>query len=77
MEMDQWWEQHSDIDMGGYEKRDVEDVTGRIPLLLNKCVVGTKIDLTVQDLRDIYDKAASFALLVKERNTPPRWKWYV
>src|SRR5947209_16818694 len=64
--MDQWWKQHSDI----------EDITGRIPLLLGKCVVGKKVDLTVQDLQDIYDKAAGFTQQVKERNTSPRWKWY-
>ena len=75
--MDQWWKRHSDIDMGGYEKRDIEAVTGRIPLLLNKCVVDKKIDLTVKFLRDIYDKAAGFVQQVKERNTSTRWKWYV
>ena len=75
--MDQWWKRHSDIDMGGYEKRDIEAVTGRIPLLLNKCVVDKKIDLTVKVLRDIYDKAAGFVQQVKERNTSTRWKWYV
>jgi hypothetical protein len=69
--MDQWWKR------GGYDKRDVKDVTGRIPLLLDQCVVGKKIDLTAKGLYDIYDKAAGFTQLVKERDTPPRWKWYV
>ena len=63
--------------MGGYERSDVEDITGRIPLLLEECVVDGKIDLTVAYLRDIYDKVAGFAQQVKERNTPLRWKWYV
>ena len=58
--MDQWWKRHPGIDMGGYEQSDVEDVTGCIPLLLDKCVVGEKIDLTVDDLRDIYDNAVGF-----------------
>ena len=75
--MDQWWERHSDIDRGGYEKRDIEDVTGRIPLLLDKCVVGKKIDLTVKDLRAIYNRAAGFAQKIREDNTPSRWKWYI
>jgi hypothetical protein len=75
--MDQWWERHSDIDRGDYEKCGIEDVTGRIPLLLDKCVVGRKIDLTVRDLRDIYDKAADFTQQIKEGNSPGRWKWYV
>lgn len=75
--MDQWWKRHSDVDMGGYKRRDVEDVTGCIPLLLAKCVVSKKIDLTVKDLRNIYDKAAGFTQQIKESNTPSRWKWYV
>jgi hypothetical protein len=75
--MDQWWKRHSDIDRGGYEKRDVEDVTGCIPSLLDKCVVDKKIDLTVKDLRDIYDNAADFTQQVKERNPPSRWNWYI
>lgn len=75
--MDQWWRRHSDIDREGYKKRDIEDATGRIPLLLNKCVVNKKIDLTVKDLRNIYDKATGFTQQVKEGNDPSRRKWYV
>ena len=77
--MDQWWKRHSDVDMGGYEQRDVEDVTGCIPLLLAKCVVGKKIDLTVKDLRNIYDKAAGFVqrTRVKTMGNLLDWKWYV
>jgi len=77
--MDQWWKLHSDIDMGGYTRSDVEDVTGCIPLLLEKCVVGGKIDLTVQDLRDIYNKAVGFAQEIRDRTTghPLKWEWYV
>jgi hypothetical protein len=75
--MDKWWEQHTDIDKGDYEKGDIEDVTGRIPLLLDKCVVGKKIDLTVGYLSDIYDEAERFTQLVKENNSSSRWKWYV
>ena len=48
--MDQWWERHRNIDMASYEKSDVKDIMGRIPLLLEKCLVGEKIDLTVADL---------------------------
>src|SRR5256885_2317800 len=77
--MDQWWIRHSDIDMGGYKRRDVEDVTGRIPLLLEKCIVGGKIDLTVNSLRDIYNNAASFVQEIRDKTTghPLKWQWYV
>jgi hypothetical protein len=77
--MDEWWKRHTDIDRGGYEKSDVEDITGSIPLLLDKCVVGDKIDMTVADLRDIYHKALSFAHQIRTK-TEGRgwdWQWYV
>ena len=78
MEMDQWWKR-SKIQLGGYTRSEVEDVTGRIPLLLNKCVVDGKIDLTVADLRDIYNKAVGFAQEIRDRTTghPLKWEWYV
>ena len=78
MEMDQWWKR-SKIQLGGYTRSEVEDVTGRIPLLLNKCVVDGKIDLTVDDLRDIYDKAVNFVQEIRDRTTghPAKWHWYV
>ena len=76
--MDQWWKRHK-IDMGGYKRSDVEDVTGRIPLLLEKCIVGGKIDLTVNSLRDIYNNAASFVQEIRDKTTghPLKWQWYV
>jgi hypothetical protein len=77
--MDQWWIRHSDVDMGGYERRDVEDATGCIPLLLTKCVVSKKIDLTVKDLRNIYDKAAGFVQRIRAKTMGIllEWNWYV
>ena len=76
--MDQWWKRHK-IDMGGYKRSDVEDVTGRIPLLLEKCIVGGKIDLTVNGLRDIYNNAADFVQEIKDKTNghPLKWQWYV
>jgi hypothetical protein len=78
MEMDRWWERHDKVEMGGYKKSEVEDATGRIPLLLDKCVVGGKIDLTVAYLHTIYCRAAGFVQRVKQktRNTH-KWQWYV
>jgi hypothetical protein len=76
--MDEWWKRHQ-IDMGGYTRSEIEDVTGRIPLLLDKCVVDGKIDLTGKDLRDIYDNAASFAqdIRAKKMGISVYWQWYV
>ena len=76
--MNQWWERH-EIDMGGYEQRDVEDVTGCIPLLLDNCVVNKKIDTNVTYLRDIHHKAAGFAQKVRAKTGGIGfdWQWYV
>jgi hypothetical protein len=77
--MDQWWKRCGDIDMGDYKRSDVEDITGCIPLLLDKCLVSRKIDLNAPDLREIYHEAVSF---VHEIRTTAggkgfEWQWYV
>jgi hypothetical protein len=76
--MDEWWKRHK-IDMGGYKRCDVEDVTGRIPLLLDKCIVNGKIDLTVNNLREIYSKAATFVGEIRDKTMGHslKWEWYV
>jgi hypothetical protein len=77
--MDQWWKRHPRIDKAGYKESDVEDATGKIPLFLDKCLVGEKIDLTVDGLRDIYHKASAFVQHVrtKTRGAEFEWQWYV
>jgi hypothetical protein len=81
MEMDEWWKRHSDMDieMTDDEKSDFEDITGRIPLLLEKCMVNGENDLTADYLRHIYDKAAGFARRVRDRKMEDlsRWRWYI
>lgn len=77
--MDQWWKQRAGIDLAGYKHSDVEDITGRIPLLLDKCAAGGKIDLGVEDLRKIYSKAVTFVQRARNLTTgqSSRWRWYV
>ena len=76
--MDQWWERHSDVAMGEYRRSEVEDVTGCIPLLLDKCVVGGEINLSVMDLQDIADEAMTFVERVRHSTMeePRTWNWY-
>jgi hypothetical protein len=75
--MDQWWkrQKRQKIDMGDYKRSDVEDVTGCIPLLLNQCIVGGKIDLTVNNLRDIYNEAVNFVHEIRGKTTGYSWNW--
>ena len=76
--MKQWWKRHHDVKKGGYKKSEIEDATGCIPLLLDKCVVGGKIDLTVGDLREIYENAADFVQGIKQKTMDTlEWQWYV
>jgi hypothetical protein len=74
-----WWKRHDNIDMGGYTRSEVEDITGCIPLLLDECLVHKKIDLTVAGLREIYENAAAFAVKVKyaTKSNRDKWIWYV
>ncbi|KIX05606.1 uncharacterized protein Z518_06478 [Rhinocladiella mackenziei CBS 650.93] len=75
-EMEQWWEQHKDIDIGGYSRNEVEDVTGCIPLLLNHCIVNRKFDLTAPKLIEISNESVAFARRIKSTATKYDWEWY-
>jgi hypothetical protein len=46
------------MDLGGHDKEDIEDLTGKIPLLLDQCVVNGKINL--DPLASVGAKAAIF-----------------
>jgi len=66
------------VDMRDYDRSRFEDATGCIPLLLDKCVVDGKIDLNVQDVRDICAKAVHFVVQVrKQTNDAFSWNRYV
>ena len=71
-EMEMWWERHtteSKIELGGYTKSEVEDFTGRIPLLLESCLVDGKINLGVETIRRTGCLEAScFIYSSEERN---------
>jgi len=76
--MNQWWERHRDIAIRPHEKSMVEDTTGCIPLLLDKCVVNGKIDLNVAELYEIYENAVAFVYDVRSRTKgdDDKWMWY-
>jgi len=67
---------HSDVVMGNYKRSDVEDITGCIPLLLDKCVVDGKIDL---QLRSFKEEALCFVEKIRcaTFGEPYRWERYV
>jgi hypothetical protein len=77
--MHQWWERHKGVTMKDYSRDEIEDITGCIPLLLDKCVVEGKIDLTVPELRNIYNKSAGFVQRIRDitKKSNFKWQWYV
>jgi hypothetical protein len=79
MEMDQWWKRHPNVKKGEYDQSDVEDATGCIPLLLDKCVVDGKISLDVPYFREIGAKAMHFVTEIRDatRGKDDRWNTYV
>ena len=59
-----------------YTKAEVEDFTGCIPLLLDKCVRCGKIDPRFEDFYDIIDKARGFVQAMRDKHESA-WKQYV
>jgi hypothetical protein len=73
--MELWWKRN-DIALGDDERANVEDYTGRIPLLLHSCVVNGKIDLDTAFFRDIYNEAVTFEQNILSQSNPSDWRKY-
>jgi len=54
-----WWARQK-VDIPDEEKKVIEDRTGCIPLFLDKCVVGDKVDLGCDFFREVFAKAKAF-----------------
>jgi hypothetical protein len=74
--MEQWWKRNRDVALRDCTKAEVEDFTGRIPLLLNMCVVNGKIDLRVQEVGSIWNDPALFMSGVRSNALPEAWEKY-
>ena len=57
--MNHWWKQKK-VGPGDYSRDEVEDFTGRIPLLLENCLVGGKINLKVDFVTEICSQVTTF-----------------
>ena len=72
--MKQWWARHPDLDLRGLRKRYIEDFTGRIPLLLNMCVVdippeSSRLDETTCAVEELIEPSQ----LDKIACVPKKW----
>jgi hypothetical protein len=76
--MEQWWERNKDVmegDVvrGGYTMNDIEDFTGKIPLLLDNSVVKDEkgrpfmIDLGTKFFLGIYEQALTFERQIRSK----------
>ena len=77
--MEQWWQRNSEGALEDHIKAQVEDITGGIPLLLDKCAADGKINLDVTAFRNICHEAAAFVQTIKTktRDRPSEWTMYV
>jgi hypothetical protein len=41
-EAEKWWQRHAKDDLGNYTRQEVEDLTGSIPLLLDRCMQASQ-----------------------------------
>jgi hypothetical protein len=76
--MEQWWERNKDVmegDVvrGGYTKNEIEDFTGKIPLLLDNSVVKDEkdqpfmINLGTEFFHGIYEQALTFEQQIRSK----------
>jgi hypothetical protein len=79
-EMQQWWDRNEKLIPGGYTKDEikdlkskVEDLTGSIPLLLEKCVVNGKIDLSANALEGVATQVRMFMGHIKRGGNTDDW----
>ena len=74
--MEHWWKRNNNVDLGGYTRNKVEDLTGCIPLLLDHCVVDKKIDLDNEFFAAMYNQSKGFERKIKKHCDPEDWSLY-
>jgi len=80
--MQQWWDRNEKLipeiykndEVKGF-KSDVEDLTGKIPLLLKECVVNEKIDLSANALDDVATQVQTFMRQIKNDANTITYHW--
>ena len=76
--MKHWWERNSEVDLGGYTRNKVEDLTGCIPLLLDYCVKDNTINLNHEFFVALYDQARTSERNIRKlcKNDEESWNEY-
>ena len=61
LEMEAWWKRHGDLDLCGYTKREIEDLTGCVPLLLTDISKnGNSIDMEAPIITQVAEQVQGF-----------------
>src|SRR2546429_209884 len=73
--MEHWWKRRN-VELGESTKCEVEDLTGCIPLLLEKSAETGKIDLGAEEMRSVWNHVALFVArkYTETQSTKDRWK---
>ncbi|KAF8538315.1 hypothetical protein BDD12DRAFT_806239 [Trichophaea hybrida] len=75
-----WWERKlkEGLELGEHSKSKVEDMTGGVPWLLDRSIMGSSINLTSDVLRDVAVnvRETSNAVLNRKAQNPYEWEMY-
>ena len=79
--MNRWWERIGEVELGDYTKEEVEDLTGRIPLFLEKCVIqlvrGKKIKLDTEFFANVDSQARACEREIQSRCSQSQLREYL
>lgn len=53
--MEAWWRHHDKVDLGEHSRAQVEDYTGRMPLLLDGCTETGTLNLSSKEFMTAID----------------------
>lgn len=73
--MEEWWIRKKDALPDEYKAGDletfkskIEDITGCIPLLLDRCIVKVKIDPSAPKLNEVFSQVQDFMLKIQKEH---------
>lgn len=68
-----WWDRNKNIDMQGFTRVEIEDYTGRLPLLLESCKDGGASNPNAPEVETITQQACQFLDKMKQGQSDRQW----
>ncbi|KAF8539204.1 hypothetical protein BDD12DRAFT_981132 [Trichophaea hybrida] len=75
-EAEKWWQRHAKDDLGNYTRQEVEDLTGSIPLLLDRCMVDGKVNMSAEALVTVSKHVEHFMSTIQRNVNSRNWNWH-